>query len=93
MRIKNKTMGMRIIHTQITPNIRVSTAAIYYEQTYYVRPYWRFETWCFSKDDRQRSFQVIHGTDSNKFSWYDLRTSIKVHQYIAKNLKKKFAKA
>jgi hypothetical protein len=81
----------RILHTQITPKIRVSTAAIWYDPLYYSpNGHFQYETWCFSDDPQQRSFQVIHGV-WNKIYWLFLRDSIKIHRYIAANLTKRFA--
>lgn len=78
--------NISIIHTRITDKIRVSSAAIYYDEAFGDR--YQYETWCFSGDPRQRSFQVIHGSWSCVDYHYLLKT-IKVHQYIVKNLKAK----
>lgn len=88
--MEKRKSNMRIIQTKITDKIRVSTAGIYYENDppgFGER--YQFETWCFSDDDRQRSFQVIHG------SWYRadrflLTKAIKIHRQISKNLKERF---
>ena len=89
---EKKRPNARIIHTQITPDIRVSTAAIYYPYGSIMlnpSPYYQYETWCFSDDNRQRSFQVIHGC------WYKvdylwLVNTIKIHMHIVKNLKARY---
>ena len=52
----NKDLGK----TQITPKIRLSSAAIYYEH----QNRYQVETWVFSDDkSAQRSRQFIHGSD------------------------------
>jgi hypothetical protein len=78
--------NISIIHTRITDKIRVSSAAIYYDE--YFGDRYQYETWCFSDDPRQRSFQVIHGS---YYKWYYdyILLTIRVHQHIVKNLKKK----
>lgn len=48
------------IVTQITPLVRVSTAVIASRHIHY--PYWQVETYIFSKDERQRTVQICHGT-------------------------------
>jgi len=78
--------NIRIIQTQITPEIRMSTAGIFYNEQWGER--FQYETWCFSDDPKQRSFQVIHGS----CGWLDqhyLKKSIKIHRYISSNLKKR----
>ncbi len=79
---------MQIAHNHITPSIRVSTAALRRRDPYW-SDYWLVETWVFSDDPRQRSFQVCHG------SWpglYDhcLERARKVHGHITRNLELKF---
>ena len=76
-------------HVYITDNIRVSTAALRRDNVYHGEEYFLIETWCFSKDKRQRSFQSIIGTPSflNSY-WYD--KTLKVHCNIADNLLNKF---
>ena len=83
--------NIKIKHTQITSNIRVSTAAIWREEIFYdgLHRYWLIETWCFSDDLRQKSFQVVHGTPGylyDRIRW----KARKVHGYIVNNLKTKF---
>ena len=77
----------RIIQTVITPEIYVSTAAIWYDGVGWQRRF-QYETWCFSNNPNQKSFQVIHGS----CGWIDfdfLKKSIKIHRYISDNLKEK----
>jgi len=77
----------RIMHTRITPDIRVSTAGIYraeWHGSYYI-----VETWIFSDDPRQVNTQVIHGTP-HRLDFYTLREAVKVHRYIADNLKERY---
>jgi len=82
----NRKSNIRIIQTQITDDIRVSTAGIFYEEHWGNR--FQYETWCFSNNPKQKSFQVIHGSYS-RVDFYYLRKSIKIHRYISDNLKKK----
>jgi len=83
--------NFRIIHSQITPLIRVSTAAILYSGfAESPVPYYLYETWCFSKDPRRKSFQVVHGTSHDVDFWM-LTRAIKTHRHIANNLKEIFA--
>lgn len=86
-----KHRNIRIRQDQITDKIRVSTAAIWREEIFCDGPheYWLVETWCFSDDPRQRSFQVIHGTPThlhNEIRWIAMKT----HDYIVKNLRGKY---
>ena len=80
-----------IMHTKITPDIRVSTAGIWYYPEGNWSPYGRFqyETWCFSNNSKQKSFQVIHGS-SEEISKYLLMKAIKIHRHIVNNLKRKY---
>jgi len=82
--------NVRIKHDFITNKIRVSTAAIWREQIFYdsLHKYWLIETWCFSDDPKQKSFQVIHGTPGYLYDWVRWEAR-KVHGYIVENLKKK----
>ena len=79
--------NFRIMHTQITPEIRVSTAAIRYEiyNSYGLRPYFQYETFIFHEDD-SRTIQRIHGTSSDVSHELILK-SIKAHKHISNNLK------
>jgi len=80
---------IRIKQDTITDEIRVSTAAIYREEIFYdgLHKYWLIETWCFSNDPKQKSFQVIHGTPG--FLYDQIRWKArKVHGYIVENLRK-----
>jgi len=80
---------IRIKQDTITDEIRVSTAAIYREEVFYdgLHKYWLIETWCFSKDPKQKSFQVIYGTPS--FLYDQIRWKArKVHGYIVENLRR-----
>ena len=78
----------RIMQTVITPEIYVSTAAIWYDGVGWQRRF-QYETWCFSDDHpTQHSFQVIHGS----CGWIDfhyLKKSIKIHRHISNNLTKR----
>lgn len=83
-------INTNLARDQITPEIRVSTAVINLGCP--VGRYDQYETWCFSDDkERQRSFQVIHGTCWSKVEIDEaLRVkSLKVHNQIVKNLRDK----
>ena len=86
MRRKN----LRIIQSQISDNIRISTAGIWYSGEFF-NPLGRYqiETWCFSDDLEQSSFQVIHGS-SRELNFKLTQKAIKIHCYITSNLRKKF---
>ena len=81
--MNKRKSNIRIIHTQITPTIRVSTAGIFYEEMW--GPRFQYETWCFSDDPKQKTFQVIHGS-CREIDQHYLKKSIKVHKYISDNL-------
>ena len=81
--MEDRKPNIRIMHTRITPDIRVSTAGIYYDEPWGER--FQYETWCFSNDPAQRSFQVIHGSCAHVDNFY-LNKSIRIHRYIASNL-------
>lgn len=80
--------NIRIMHTQITDKIRISTAGIWYLRAY-SSGYLQYETLCFSSDKRQRFFQVIHGICAGIDTDY-LTKSIKIHRQISANLKDRF---
>ena len=80
----NPAQNKSIAHTKITDKIRVSTAAI--QSSFQYDTYYQYETWCFSEDPRQRTFQKIHGTDSRNDNKHMIRDAIKVHSYIVWNL-------
>lgn len=82
----NRKPNIKIMQTQITPEIRVSTAGIFYNEQWGER--FQYETWCFSDNPKQKSFQVIHGS-SGWVNFHYLTESIKVHRYIADNLTKR----
>ena len=78
--------------TKITDKIRVSSAAIARRESF--GNYYLIETWCFSDDPRQKSFQVVHGSksslDFNDLEPEDCLEAKKIHRYISDNLIKKF---
>lgn len=78
--------------TQITPDIRVSSAALYRADL--PGPYWLVETWVFSNDTAQRNVQVIHGTcsalDGKPPRRYLCDEARRVHGHISDNLLKRF---
>lgn len=78
--------------TVITDKIRVSTAAIYYDEWFGER--WQIETFIFSSDERIRTRMIIHGSDSFEDNVIESKGSIiekaiKIHNYISSNLLKK----
>lgn len=74
--------------TQITDKIRVSTAAIYYDEWFGKR--YQLETWVFSQDkERQRSLMVIHCSTGTTIPQRRIDEAKKVHKYISDNLFKK----
>lgn len=76
--------------TQITNNIRVSSAAIFYESPFF-GDYYQFETFIFSEDKAvQKSRQIIHGTTWNISHNELLNKTKKVHSYVSQNLTKIF---
>jgi hypothetical protein len=88
-KMKRHRPNIRIMHTQITPEIMVSTAGIFYDEMWGER--FQYETWCFSDDPKQKSFQVIHGSCGLVDPYY-LKKSIKIHRYISSNLKNRHNK-
>ena len=83
--MENQDLG----HTKITDKIRVSSAGIFREDGIWGK-HFIVETWCFSDDPRQNSFQVIHGTPSRITDFYKKKIT-KIHNYIANNLKNKYS--
>lgn len=74
--------------TQITPRIRLSSAAVFYE--FWAGDYFQFETWVFSEDkEAQKSKQVIHGTCSAKGSPSLKEKTLTFHRRAARMLIKK----
>jgi len=79
--------NIRIIQTTITPDIYVSTAGIWYDPSYFSpNGHFQYETWIFSKNNKQKNVQVIHGSCA-WVDFYYLKKSIKIHRYISRNLK------
>jgi len=80
-----------LAHTQITDTIRVSTASIFYEE--YFGTYLQVETFIFSKDERIRTQQIIHGTCSAEYPNNKLfNKAKKIHNYISNNLTEYYEK-
>lgn len=75
--------------SQVTPWLRISSAAIFYDEIWGQR--YQYETWVFSEDkERQRSVQVIHGNSSgSELSDRLVAKTQKVHSQILANLVKK----
>lgn len=76
---------IRIKQTQITDFIRVSTAAICYEDEFLT--YYQYETWIFSDEPKQRTRQIIHACSRYDPDWKIEMKAEKVHDYISNNLK------
>lgn len=75
--------------TRITDKVRVSSAAIWYEEMF--GNYYQLETWIFSDDERQKSVMVIHGTSwGSEIPQKLIDKTKKVHKYLADNMNKKF---
>ena len=84
----DRKRNIRIMQSQISDSIRVSTAGIWYSGEFFsLMGRYQIETWCFSDDRKQRSFQVIHGS-SNNIDLKLIQKAIKIHCYITKNLRK-----
>ena len=83
---QNKNLASTII----TNKIRVSTAAIYYDEWFGER--WQIETFIFSEDERIKTSQVaIHGNVSSEEDVIEskgkiIEKAIKIHHYISHNL-------
>lgn len=73
--------------TQITENIRVSSAAIFYEAEF--GNYFQYETFVFSDSPKIKSRQIIHGSNCGKSESLENKTR-KIHDYISSNLQRKF---
>jgi len=78
--MKNLDLGK----TQITDKVRVSSAAIFYEN--FPVDYYQFETFIFSDDPAIKSKQIIHGS-SQILSTALAHKTKKVHGYVSNNLK------
>ncbi len=80
--------SFNIDHTQITPLVRVSSAAIYYAAEHR----FQVETIVFSKDERQRFKMWIHGSvhEDSDFSEKVFFRCKTFHRRVAKMLAKKF---
>jgi hypothetical protein len=75
--------------TQIADNVRVSSAAIFYEMWF--GDYYQYETWIFSKDERIKSRMFIWGTGNG----IEISNKMKLitetgHRRISKIMLKKF---
>ena len=76
-----------IAKTQITDKIRVSSAALFYEELF--GSFYQYETWVFSDDPKQPSKMVIHGTYHELNDQLETKTKI-IHEYISNELIDKF---
>ena len=81
--------NFNIASTVINDKIRVSTAAIFYESTFF-GDYYQVETFIFSGDKTLiETRQIIHGTCHDAESNL-IDKAKKIHVYISNNLKNKF---
>jgi len=86
------TMGSQnLAHDQITPEVRVSTAAIHYPCDAAWGERWQIETVVFSDDPRQRFLQIIHGSVSRLPAPRMEAKALRVHGHVARNLREKLA--
>ena len=84
--------NIRIIHTQITPKIRVSTMGRWKDPDWewgWPNGHYIYETRCFSDDPRQKSLRVLHGEREN-VCFYCIKKAINIHRHISNNLKKRY---
>lgn len=72
-----------IAKTQVTDKIRVSSAALFYEESF--GNFYQYETWVFSEDPKQPYKQVIHGTYHEPNDQLLNKTKI-IHEYISNEL-------
>lgn len=85
--MESKLENFNIASTIITDKIRVSSAAIFYENSFF-GDYYQLETWVFSTDPTVKNKQIIHGTTSIfPISQKEKDNVVKVHNYVAGNLK------
>ena len=90
--VAEATRNIDLGKNQITPKIRVSTAAIFRNDLPW--DYWLVETWFFSEDKRQKSHQIIHGTpyafpNETTPNLSIIRKAKNVHAQITNNLRKR----
>jgi hypothetical protein len=70
--------------TKITDSIRVSSAAILYDENWF-GDYYQYETWIFSDDPKIKSRMFIWGTSSGGKLWDKLVERTKTgHRRISK---------
>lgn len=87
----NRKPNIDLGKTQITLLIRVSSAAIFYEEYFGNR--YQIETLIFSDDPRQRFKQIIHGScsgDNENLADHLVKKCQKIHKQIADNLMNKY---
>lgn len=81
-------MNLDLGKTAITDKVRVSSAAIFYENNFF-RNYYQLETFIFSDDERQKTRMIIHYTCS-EVTEQDRIFVAKVHNYVSRNMISKF---
>ena len=74
--------------TQITDLIRVSSAAIYYEEMF--GSFYQIETWIFSDDERVKSRMFIHCTPPPRLEYVESKRWLvnNFHRRVANLLRK-----
>lgn len=77
-------MNIDLGKTKISDAVRVSSAAIYYEEWF--GDFYQLETFIFSDDPKIKGRQIIHKTVSD-VGGVDKKEIKKVHNYIAQNIK------
>jgi len=86
----NKLPNIDLGKTQITDKIRVSSAAIFYQEMF--GDYYQVETWIFSDDERIKSKMQIHGTCGREIPQQLITHAQTFHRRISKMLIKKYNK-
>lgn len=78
-------MSVDLGKIKINDLVRVSSAAIFLSANF--GDYTQYETWIFSKDNKQKTRQVIHGTNfGHKLNTFFEAKTKKIHKYISDNL-------
>lgn len=85
--MENKLPNIDLGKTQITDNVRVSSAAIYYDEWFGER--YQLETFIFSNDKRIRTTQIIHKSIMPSYLDNYKDEITKIHNYISDNVKRK----
>lgn len=82
---KDRLPNIDLGKTQITDKIRVSSAAIFYQEMF--GDYYQIETWIFSDDKSLKSRMFIHGnTCGTKISEKEIELTSSFHRRVSKIL-------